>query len=307
VTAHQPIKHARPAAPYLVISRVGGNSLHRQWLPKDGSFDVLLSSYDPEVGAEWNDAVSVEYRPGSKVAGYGQVIRDHEPLIRRYRYVALFDDDLATNASSLLQLFRVSEQHGLKIAQPALDHESYFTYACLLQHKGFVLRHVNFVEMMCPVFRSDILLELAPLFELGFESGIDLVWSALVHRDREDFAVIDSVTVRHTRPVGAMKSVNGFIRGRIYEHDIHALLDRFGLPWLPVLPYGGVRTNGRYCANRLILGLHAMRLVDALPIRSMRFRFGAIARYWKQLAQGRARNLQARWPADCQHRADEGA
>jgi hypothetical protein len=299
MTAYGPIGSIRPGAEtsrYLLISRIGANSLHRQWLPADGGFDVLLSCYAPGVEAERGDGVMFEYRPGSKVAGYGQVIRDHERLIRQYRYVALFDDDLATTAADILRLFRIAEEQRLKIAQPALEHESYFTHACLLQHKGFVLRHVNFIEMMCPIFRSDVLLELAPLFELGFESGIDLVWSALVHDAPKDFAVIDSIPVRHTRPVGVAKSVNGFVGGRVYGTDIRAVLKRFDLPWLPVLPYGGLKTNGAYSTDRLVLTLEALRLLAAVPIRSARFRLVAMARYWRQMLRVRPHNVKAQWP-----------
>jgi hypothetical protein len=298
VTAHRAISSlAASTPPYLVISRVGSGTLYRQWLPADRSFDVLLSSYDPAIESESRTGVLFEFRPGSKVAGYGQTIRDHERLIRNYRYIALFDDDLATDAASLLRLFQIADQQGLRIAQPALDHQSYFTHACLLQHKGFVLRHVNFIEMMCPFFRSDVLLELAPLFELGFESGIDLIWSALVHEAPADFAVIDSVPVHHARPVGIAKSVNGFMNGRVYESDIQALLTRFNLPWLPVLPYGGLLSNGSYSTNRLALAIQALRLMAAMPIRSFKFRLIAISRYWRQLIRNRAANLKAHWPA----------
>jgi hypothetical protein len=296
MTAHEPIQRTASTAPYLAISRIGASSLHRQWLPSDRSFDVLLSCYDSTVEEERREGILFEYRPGSKVAGYGQTIRDHETLIRNYRYIALFDDDLATDAASLLRLFQIADQQRLRIAQPALDHQSYFTHACLLQHKGFVLRHVNFIEMMCPFFRSDVLLDLAPLFELGFESGIDLIWSALVHEAPADFAVIDSVPVHHARPVGVAKSVNGFIDGRVYETDIQALLTRFSLPWLPVLPYGGLRSNGSYSTNRLALSIQALRLMAAMPIRSFKFRLIAISRYWRQLARGHPANIKTHWP-----------
>jgi len=42
--------------------------------------------------------------------------------------------------------------------------------------RGFKLRHMTFIEMMAPVFRRDVLQQVRPLFELGFESGIDLIW-----------------------------------------------------------------------------------------------------------------------------------
>lgn len=285
-------------APYLIISRVGPDSLHAQWLPTagPGGFDVLLSSYDRRVQPVEDPAVLFEFRPGAKVAGYGEILRDHAALIRQYRYVALFDDDLATDALSLLALFRLIDGQGFKIAQPALDHHSYFTYACLLHHSGYRLRHVNFVEMMCPFFRSDILLDLAPLFGLGYESGIDLVWSALVHRQAGDLAVIDSIPVRHTRPVGAIKAVNGFVDGRVYETDIHAILKRFDLPWLPATPYGGIRSDGSLARNRLALFAHALGLARAIPIRSARFRLNAMVTYWVQLLRCRTRNVRAQWP-----------
>lgn len=250
---------------------------------------MLLSCYETETQPVAGPGILFEYRPGSKVAGYGEILRDYAALIRQYRYVALFDDDLLTDAARILRLFEIIDEQQLKIAQPALDHESYFTYACLLQHRGFTLRHVSFVEMMCPFFRSDVLLDVAPLFSLGFESGIDLVWSALVNESPKDFAVIDSVPVRHTRPVGANKATNGFVDGRNYRTDIEAALERFQLPWLPALPHGGLRPDGSYTSRRFALYLAAGRLTAAIPIRSASFRMRAIATYWRQLMRSGAR------------------
>lgn len=293
---HKALGADSTTAPFLVISRIGPRSLHSNWLPAGGSrgFDVILSCYDRDTQPIAGRGILFEYRAGSKVVGYGEILRDYAALIRRYRYVALFDDDLAIDASGLLRLFQIIDEQQLKIAQPALTHESYFTYACLLQHKGFTLRHVNFVEMMCPFFRSDILLGIASLFELGFESGIDLAWSALVQESAEDFAVIDSIPVRHTRPVGATKSSNGFVEGRTYETDIHAILKHFKLPWRPALPNGGLRPDGRYTKSRLALIIAAGRLTAAVPIRSPRFRSRAIAIYWRQLLRAGAHKVQAR-------------
>jgi len=293
-----------PTAPYLVISRIGPDSLHSEWLEVAGRGGVnfLLSSYDAALAPIEHPAVRFETRTGTKVAGYAAILRDHAELIGNYRYVALFDDDLSIDAKSLLSLFELIDAHGFKIAQPALDHESFFTYACLLRHHGQMLRHVNFIEMMCPIFRSDILLDLAPLFDLGFESGIDLVWSAIVHQTPGDFAVIDSLPVRHSRPVGSLKSVNGFTGDRIYETDIHAILARFELPWLPTLPYAAVRSDGRTVRGRLRLLLGSASLVRAIPIRSASFRLTAMATYWYQLLAAPARNVAAAMPATVSQR-----
>ena len=47
-------------APYLVISRIGPDSLHAEWLPAagPGMFDVLLSSYDPAIAPVERPAAS---------------------------------------------------------------------------------------------------------------------------------------------------------------------------------------------------------------------------------------------------------
>src|SRR6185503_3629131 len=112
---------------FLLISRIGPESLHPQWLAPaaERDFDLLLSAYSSDVAAPERQAgILFEHRQGRKVAGYGEIIRDHRELIARYDYVALFDDDLAIDARDLNCLFRIIADHKLKIAQPALDHAS---------------------------------------------------------------------------------------------------------------------------------------------------------------------------------------
>ena len=286
---------------FLLISRSGPESLHPQWLAPaaERDFDLLLSAYSSDVTApESQPGVFFEYRRGRKVAGYGEIIRDHRQLIAGYDYVALFDDDLAIEARELSRLFRIIADHKLKIAQPALDHASFFTYGCLLRHKAFLLRYTTYVEMMCPVFRSDILMMLEPLFQMGFESGIDLIWSGLVHDGARDFAVIDACPVRHTRRVGTLKASNGFGAGKPYEHDIHAILDRFGAPWLPCLPYAAIRRSGRYTQSRLAMMAAAATLLFAIPRHiPIKWRLRNIAVYWHHLLRRSPTNARIAWPA----------
>ena len=283
----------------LLIARVGPDSLHRHWLAPEGArtFDLLLSAYDESVTAPRAAGVYFEYRPGRKVAGYAALLREHRALWARYDHVALFDDDLLIDATGLERLFAIVAAHRPRVAQPALSHDSYFTYAALLRHPGFLLRHMTYVEMMCPVFRVDALAEILPLFDLGFESGIDIIWSNLLARAPEDLAVIDAVTVRHTRRVGSVKASNGFA-GRFYEDDIHALLARFDCPWLPCLPYDGIRTDGRAVTGRGAFLPDALALAAAVPLLGpMKRRARNIAVYWKHLLTARPHNVPLAWPA----------
>ncbi len=283
---------------FLLVARAGANSLHRSWLtPEDErNFDLFVSAHHPDVQPIAGDGIHFEHRPGAKVAGYADFLREHRALWQSYDHVALFDDDLLIDAASLSRLFEIAQRHDLKIAQPALSHDSYFTYAALLRHPGFLLRHMTYVEMMCPVFRVDALAGALPLFDLGYESGIDIIWSNLVARGPRDLAVIDAVTVQHTRRVGSAKADNGF-EGRFYEDDIRAVLARFGCPWLPCLPYDGIRADGRTVTQRSAFLPDALALAAAIPLRSpMKRRARNIAVYWKHLLTAHARNVVLAWP-----------
>jgi Protein of unknown function (DUF707) len=284
---------------FLLISRVGPQSLHMGWLHPvhDRGFDILLSSYDPQMTGPDLPGVTFEHRPGRKVAGYAEVLAAYADRIAHYDYVALFDDDLIIDSASVKRLFETVAALDLKIAQPALTHDSHFTYAALLQDRAFAFRYVNYIEMMCPVFRRDVLLAIRPLFSMGYESGIDLAWCNVVAATSTDFAVIDSVTVQHVRPVGQMKSENGFVAGKRYEDDIFAVLAHFELPWLSCVPYSGLRMNGEMTRSRLLFLLSALRLFGAIGSRPGRLlRARSVAVYWKHLVSRKPKNIRVQFP-----------
>ncbi len=123
------------------------------------------------------------------------------------------------------------------------------------------LRYVNFVEMMCPFFSASALRRAAPLFSLGWESGIDLIWCSLLPDPLMKCAVIDAVEVRHTRPVGKEKDKNGFADGR-YEDAIETCLRHFGMKWPSLVAYHGIDRSGRLRSQRAI-ALRSLPLLGA--------------------------------------------
>lgn len=292
-----PQKRARK---YLLVARIGAKSLHTQWLAAgvDRNYDVFLSSYDDEMPPVREDGVYFEYRSGSKVTGYAGFLREYADLIDRYDYIGFFDDDVEASPTCINGLFARCDQHDLKIAQPALSWDSHFTFACLLQQQRFGLRYLNFVEMMCPIFRRDVLERIAPLYMLGYESGIDLVWCNLVADGPRDFAVIDEFPVRHTEPVGGNKVANGFVDGRQYEDDIEAVLKLFRLPWLRATPFAAVDRAGRVVDSRMSLLRGALALLAAVPLRRpIGGRLRAVLVHLRHLWQGAAGNQRTVFPA----------
>lgn len=257
---------AEGARPFLVLTRAGRHSLHRRWLKGAGprNFDLTVLAYDPRALDVDGDGVSHRLVPGRKIAGYAEALRDLSPVLARYRAVALIDDDVETDADAIGRCFEIGTAHALRLWQPSLTWDSHVTYGATLRNPAFLLRHVNYVEMMCPFFETGFLRRAAPTFEMGLESGIDLAWCSLAENPERAFAILDAVSVRHTRPVGARRAENGF-HGRGYESDIERLLERLAMRWPSCVAESGAPAGGGATLGRLAVSLRALTLLRSIP------------------------------------------
>jgi hypothetical protein len=251
----------------LIITRAGKDSLHRKWLlPDEGqaNFDLLVAAYHPDaMGRDSNGVRHIEIS-GTKVSGWQRLFAEHPELLDRYQYIALIDDDIEVTTEILNRCFAAGEKHNLSIWQPALSPDSYVTYAASLANPMLKLRYVNYVEMMCPFFSTEVLRACLPLFSLGLESGIDLIWCSIANEMNGKCAVIDEAIVRHTRPVGGMKAANGFV-DRNYETDIYKCLDIFDMRWPSSVATGAVSKGGKTITSKLALTLLAAYSLCTVP------------------------------------------
>jgi len=289
----------------LLVTRIGPKSLHRGWIGSTATreFDVVLSAYDPSVVPVDADGVFFEFRPGYKVAGYSGFMNDQGDMWRQYEYVCFYDEDLEATTEGLNHMFRLCLEGNFKIAQAALTPDSHYTYAALVQQKAFRLRHVNFIEMMCPIFRSDILAKVEHLYHSKRETGIDIVWSQQVGTEERDFAVLDAAPLRHSEPVAAKLEENGFDRTTGYDADIDALLRHYKVPWLGCTPYSAIRPSGRCVRSKLLLFLAALPVVWSVPLQrpwSQRLKFVVV--HLKHIAETAIGRVPGRPAA-----ADDGA
>jgi hypothetical protein len=255
----------------LVVVRAGRTSLHTSWIdgPGPASFDLLVARYEPGPSLGELDGHAEIEIPGRKVAGFAQLFRDHPTLLDRYAFIALLDDDLLAAQPDLERLFAFGDRHHLDLFQPSLSWRSHFTYAASLCNPHYRLRYTNFVEMMCPVFRAAHLRRALPLFELSFETGIDILWSRLVDRPHLRYAIIDDVVVTHTRPVGTTMHRQGFGAGETYDGDIAALLDRYDATFRGIVTYAALDGAGRRISSRLAIMLRSLVLWRAWAVTPM--------------------------------------
>ena len=212
----------------LVLSRVGGSSLHREWLDGDGdgarSWDLYLSPYQPIESQADVDCVVGDVVTGPKWSGVREVLSTWDGW-REYEHIWLPDDDISASCEAISAMFDVAGAAGLDLFAPALDPTSYFAHWSTMQNRSFFGRFVGFVEIMIPGFSRPALERLLPtldLTETGWGWGLDSVWPKLLGYER--VGIIDGITVHHTRPVGVMRDAD---LGRRVVEESDRLLEQY--------------------------------------------------------------------------------
>lgn len=199
----------------LAIVRCGDASLHRSWSEGRCGFDLGISYYGSDPHREFPEADYVHRYRGGKWDGLHHFFKQFPELIDRYDLFWLPDDDIAAVAADIDRLFEIGAAAGFHVFQPALSDRSYYSHLITLRHPSFEVRYTNFVEVMVPCISREILIRSLPLLgktASGF--GIDFLWPQMVQEIRgeayQGLAIIDTVTVCHTRPVGG--SLHQFMR-----------------------------------------------------------------------------------------------
>jgi len=240
---------------YLLIVRSGPNSLHPEWKDETThakNFDLLSLDYFKEEGAERKESNTSDFNeniPGPKVYGLFHWLNNNPNAFETYKYIGFFDDDIRTNDNDISRLFSYIDALDLQIAQPALTPESNYSLMITRQHKSFMHRWTNWVEIMCPIFRSDILKKAFGTFQLNLHGGgaLENIWPSFCSPVVGSIAVIDKIPVHHTRPTGSAGSGSpGDQNSKLKYHRKKIVGIQTGLFNPPVDNICGVTTEGDF-------------------------------------------------------------
>ena len=206
----------------LVVLRAGDDSLHNTWWDEGAA--------NPE--RNWDLCVSYYGKDLEKLSGPLDYLA-HQPLQRKFQAIYdlfypssplwnydriwLPDDDLATNWADINRMFHLSRKYGLLLSQPSLrpGSDCFISHEVVTQRPHSILRYVDFVEVMCPIFSPAALQICLGTFRDSISGfGLDYLWPALLGEPLSRIAVIDKVAVVHTRPVGG-----GFSFDRTLEEE----------------------------------------------------------------------------------------
>ena len=233
----------------LVVLRSGDNSLHPLWLEsmrgEERNWDLCLSYYgnNPE---EWRHGANYFIpQKGSKFAGLTPLV-ESEAFLWGYDYIWFPDDDLLIDGADINRMFAIAHEFDLQLAQPSLAPGCFVNHRITQQLPDCRLHFTSFAEIMAPLFSREALAVVAPSF--GFNQsgyGLDHLWPALLGAPKNRIAVIDEISMVHTRPMGANYDVEGA------SNEGWDVLERFGLTQLYASygaimrePQGWFRTRG---------------------------------------------------------------
>lgn len=240
-----------------VISAVGKNSLHRMWLEGECDFDLHLIVYDDSLELYHGDTPYICHIKGYKLKVIYQYLESHSELKEQYEYFFFPDDDIEMNAATINSIFKAMQNYKLKIAQPAL-YLSYYTWEHTLKDRYCKLRYTNFIEMMVPCFSREALKKVLFTFnenETGW--GTEAHWPLLIDASSQDMAIIDEVSVKHTRPIQSGQ--------QIHQRELAAYLEKYNIS-IKVCLYAVVPMNDCFCCDRHMFQLLKKMLLHWISV-----------------------------------------
>jgi hypothetical protein len=188
----------------LVVLRANEKSLHSQWPVDidvdDRNWDLCISWYGKTPPEDPGFHEYFTHQPNDwKFSSIYKLFLPGSPLLD-YENIYIPDDDLMMSWKDINRLFNIFRIHGLQLAQPSLTGTSFINHQITAHNPDFYIRYTSFVELMCPIFTREFLQVCLPAFDGTITGwGMDHVWGLLLGRVPGRIAIIDDVSVTHTR------------------------------------------------------------------------------------------------------------
>ncbi|MFZ6023990.1 MAG: hypothetical protein ACOYVG_05995 [Bacteroidota bacterium] len=189
----------------LIISAVGDESLHEEWMAGSANFDLCLIYYgnNHEVAARYAQQSTYFLRAaGMKYHLISEWITINQTTIDQYNYIWMPDNDVSISTDDINRLFQLAAEYQLELCQPAM--KGYISHPLTESKPGSFLRYTNFVEVLAPLMHINTLHKLKDSFRINYSGwGYDYLWPYLLGYPKNSIAIIDSIVMHHTKPIGA--------------------------------------------------------------------------------------------------------
>jgi hypothetical protein len=191
---HQNI--SKPRHPYLVFTSAGDHSNVHYWLKGQRNFDLWITYYGDNDTQFKKIADFYNTRRNAKFPNFHYIYQTWPNILKHYEAIMIMDDDIVIKANAISRLFKIREQYDFWILQPAFDPRGKISHPITQVQPKFFLRYTNFVEVTCPLFRTDKLEQFMKIYDpvlIGW--GVDWWFLEVLGPDlNRKVAVIDDIT-----------------------------------------------------------------------------------------------------------------
>jgi hypothetical protein len=198
------------ATRYIVIAPCGNRStlFKEAWLKykAEKEFDLCLLFYHEQINNPklYEEAEYFFHLKGFKYHMLHELLTSVRPeWLQQYDYFYFLDDDIDIDTRQINVMFTLSRALNASITQASLSRDSYCSWPFFKQKNNSFCRFVGQIEVMAPLFERSALSACLPSF-IGNRSswGVDSVWPKILGYPKDKLVVFDTVTMKHTAPVG---------------------------------------------------------------------------------------------------------
>lgn len=221
----------------LLITTIGKYNHFSAWIDGERDYDIAVVIYDDSVQPKVSDntCLVVERFKTFKYEGIKRLF-DLHPTLSDYDYFWMPDEDIWAKPEDINRIFTLTKERELWLSQPSIldTHDSFPSWKCFAHRPNVDLVHTNFIEVMCPCVSRKAMKKIYPLLNKSKSGwGLDLIWSWL--GVDEKMGILNSVPVKHTRPVGGGTLYSELAAKGIYpSRERKKLMREFGIPSIDI-------------------------------------------------------------------------
>jgi hypothetical protein len=185
----------KPIRNFLIYTSAGRAANIRQWYATtQREYDIWVTNFTtiPSLNQKYSDFYNEH--EGSKWQNLKFIFQEHRDLLSKYKAIMVLDDDIIISPKALTALFHILISRDLWILQPAFSRFGKISHKITRRKPFSNLRYTNFIEVGCPIFRTDKLLDFLSVYrpELSLCFGLDWWFSYHFGIDVQDrYAISD--------------------------------------------------------------------------------------------------------------------
>jgi hypothetical protein len=186
---------------------------------------ALINPYPRKIDFD-NSCHFFHEEVGFKLPIYKNFIEKNN-ILEKYNWIWMPDYDIEISKEDIEKLFKLSIEYNLNLSQPSLSHDSYYSFDLLLHQANTKIRYTNFVEIMCPLFKSNALEKVLPSLITSYSGwGQDYLWAYLL--EYKNIAIIDDIIIKHKKEIES--HLWNLPNGKTSDEEMNDIFKMINLP-----------------------------------------------------------------------------